>query len=291
MPDNLALAKEDALHLAEQLLRSVGVPPQPQVVVDLSMELAQPHPDFDAIAELVENDPSLAARALKLVNSALWGLPKRVESIKHAVAVLGIDTLNSVIITAALEESLGCRDDALNQTFWSHSLTVARTARMIAKRVLIMPEFANQAYLAGLFHDCAIPLFRRKYPDYDEIARACLRPGETGVEEENRRYDTDHGVVGYLVARFWRLPEPVGEAIWFHHDPDLTMHADPVTRTIKAVLLLADYIAAGDGTLNEEQEDEAIWCAEHEPVLRELKLTLEDVKDLKDDALIAVGAM
>jgi HD-like signal output (HDOD) protein len=103
------------------------------------------------------------------------------------------------------------------------------------------------------------------------------------VEEENRRYDTDHCVVGYLVAHAWSLPAAVGEAIWFHHEPGLEMHTDPLCRTLKAVLLLADYLCSG------AVDEEIFWADEHQAVLAELDLDVEAVKDLEEEVQIALG--
>ena len=279
----------DLVQQAEKLLANVGLPIQPQVVVDINFELAMPDPDFDEIAKLISSDPSLAARTLKLANSALIGLPSKVVTIKQAISALGITKLNDLIITSALQEAVSDEHDALNEKFWSHSLMVARSAELIARQVLMMAEFASPAYLAGLFHDCAVPLFRKRFPDYDDLFVSGLTQGAWGVEDEERRYRTNHCVVGHLVARNWKLPEAVTEAIWFHHDPGLDMHSDPLARMIKSVLMLAEYISLCDGTLETDPLSPEEWAEQYPQVLNELKLTVDDVADLREDALVAFG--
>ena len=279
----------DLVEQAERLLANVGVPIQPQVVVDINFELAMPDPDFDEIAKLISSDPSLAARTLKLANSAFFALPKKVVTIKQAIAALGITKLNDLIITTALQEAVAEEHDALNEKFWSHSLMVARSAELIARQVLMMSEFASPAYLAGLFHDCAVPLFRKRFDDYDDLFISGLTQGMISVQEEERRYRTNHCVVGHLIARNWKLPDAVTEAIWFHHEPGLDMHSDPLSRMIKSVLMLAEYISLCDGTLETEPLSPEAWAEHYPEVLNELKLTVDDIADLREDALVAFG--
>ncbi|GAB6041771.1 HDOD domain-containing protein [Endothiovibrio diazotrophicus] len=280
----------DLVEQAERLLANVGVPIQPQVVVDINFELAMPDPDFDEIAKLISSDPALTARTLKLANSALFNLPHRVESVKHAIATLGITKLSDLIITGALQEAVVEESDALNEKFWSHSLMVARSAELIARQVLVMSEFASPAYLAGLFHDCAVPLFRQRFADYEDLFVGDLTQGGWSVEEEERRYQTNHCVVGHLVARNWKLPDAVTEAIWFHHDPGLDMHSDPLARMIKAVLILAEYISLSDGTLETDPLSPAEWAERYPEILTELKLSVDEIADLREDALVAFGS-
>jgi putative nucleotidyltransferase with HDIG domain len=280
----------DLLHEAKRLVASVSLPIQPQIVVDLNFELAMPDPDFGEITRLINSDPALAARTLKLANSPLYGTGKRVKDIRHAISLLGTTRLNDLIITSALQEAMAAEHDALNEQFWSHSLMVARTAELIAKQLLMVQDIASAAYLAGLFHDCATPIMRRRFSDYDSLVLPTLGQTLDAIVEEERRYATNHCVIGFLIARNWRLPKAVGDAVWFHHDPEVRMHKDPLVRTIKSLLLLAEYISLGDGTLGETVPPPDLWAEHYQQAVTELKITVDEITDLREDALVAFGS-
>lgn len=160
---------------AAELIQNIGVPSNPQIVVDIDNEMKKIRVDFKTIADLVEKDVSLSAKVLKIANSPFFSTRKS-ETIEQALLVLGMTNFYNIIITAALREALDkySTNRAFNDRFLKHSCMVAQTARFVAKR--IKSPIIEMAYLVGLFHDCAVPLFMKRYQDAKEWATLHSQP-------------------------------------------------------------------------------------------------------------------
>jgi HD-like signal output (HDOD) protein len=105
------------------------------------------------------------------------------------------------------------------------------------ERIAVCNIFPDQAYLAGIFHDCGVPLLMQRFPSYCNEMRLGAPSGCIDLAEEDRKFNTDHCVVGYLVARHWRLPEFICDAIRYHHAiGELGQHE---ARTMVAIIQLA----------------------------------------------------
>ncbi|MCG6533667.1 MAG: HDOD domain-containing protein, partial [Syntrophales bacterium LBB04] len=177
------------------------------------------------------------------------------------------------------------------QRFWDHSLIVAQSAGFIAGK--IYPHLAELSYLAGLFHDCGIPLLLKKYGDYGECAGLALGPipqqafmesSSSIVVLEDQKYRTNHAITGYLVAKAWHLPSLVPEAVCFHHDSQSLIPIDPSIRQIVSLIMLAEFISCPYDTVGMKGGyDFEKWTQSHSAILSNLDLTQLDVSDLKED--------
>jgi putative nucleotidyltransferase with HDIG domain len=292
MSEQSLLNQEGYVKKAEELISNIGIPTQPQILVNLNKEINKPGADLGDIADIVSRDVALSAKLLKIVNSAFFGLREKVDSIHRALSLLGLKNFNKIILASSLREALGNHGPG-TEKFWNHSMTTATISSHIAKKVGF--EHEEQAYVAGLFHDCGVPFLMKKFSDYAQIVDYALSvvPSESlsgrsrsiiGIEEE--RYDTHHCAIGYLVAKSWRLSLTVAKSVWYHHYIHIDIHKDPSTKRLSAILLLADYIAGyilylSGGHCSVESESE--WANMHKKVLSELSLSIDNIKDLKED--------
>ncbi len=283
---------EDYSDKAEELVNSIGIPAQPKVIMELNREIANPDTNLSTISDIISKDVAMSAKVLKVVNSPFFGMKGKVDSIDRAVAMMGLKNFNKIILASSVREALGGTDPAIER-FWDHSMTTAAVATYIAEKIKM--ESPEQAYTAGLFHDCGIPLMMKKYPDYGELVDYALSVVNSaslsgssksivGIEDE--RYATHHCAVGYMVAKSWNLSPVVHKSIWYHHYIHLDVHDNPTTKRLSAVLILADYISSyilfSSGG-NCPVDSEAEWAKIHVNILSELGLNVDDVKDYKDD--------
>lgn len=290
MKDLLSL--EEYSDKAEELVKNIGIPTQPKILIEMTKEINNPYANLSTVADIISKDVAMSAKVLKLVNSAFFGLSKKIDSIDRALALMGIKNFNKIILATSLKESIGSTAPGL-ESFWDHSMAVATIAANIAQK--IGDESPEQAYTAGLFHDCGIPFLLKKYKDYPELVDFALGVVSStalsgtaksiiGIEDE--RYHTHHCAVGYIVAKSWNLSPTVHQSIWYHHYVHLNIHINEATKRLSAILILADYIGAyllylrgGKCPVNPESE----WAEVHTEVLSELALGSEDIKDLRDD--------
>jgi HD-like signal output (HDOD) protein len=277
---------------AEQIrrtLQGISVPPQPQIMVDLQMEQMQPYPDVHNICRLVSQDPGLSGSLLKLVNSPFYGLSNRITSIQHAINLLGTNTVINLINAQAIKGELNDDDIVALNRFWDSAQDIAQTCLTLAKRIGYQP--ADEAYALGLFHNCGIPLMLKRFPEYLQVQEEAYfraTPECRVVDTENRMLDTNHAVVGYFIARSWRLPERVCEAIANHHNALSVFNEESSRNTalknLLAILKMAEHICRCYQVLGRQERDQE-WETIRAPLLDYVGLTEYEFDNLREVVL------
>jgi len=200
----------------EALARQIGIPPRPVVVQQLQTELGKADPDIRKAAHIVSLDVALTVTVLKTVNSPMFGLSRRADSIEQAVVLIGLKQL-SILVTALSVRSVLKGDAQALARFYDSSSKKALAMSRMAKATRVVDVGLAQSF--GLFCDVGIPLLRNKFPSYTETLRVANMDTErpfTAVEQ--LAHNTDHAMIGGIMARTWSLPEQVCLAIRLHHD-------------------------------------------------------------------------
>ncbi len=234
-----SLGTEDAGRIKRLIEGGVKIPAQPRVLDELRKLMLRKEMDVRPLARIINQDPGLTAILFKVVgNSAYRQHPplSTVEEILHAVGVRQTFNLVQAISLAGLGDIKKNRQ--VYEAFWARSHTIAQLAMLIAdERVAVCNIFPDQAYLAGIFHDCGVPLLMQRFPAYCTEMRLGTPGIWTDLADEDRKFNADHCVVGYLVARHWCLPEFICDAIRYHHAMgELGAHE---ARSMVAILQLA----------------------------------------------------
>jgi putative nucleotidyltransferase with HDIG domain len=197
------------------------LPPLPRAL-QRALELIQnPNSTRTQLAEVLSLDPGLTGVFLRMVNSAYYGLPRRITSVEEAVGYLGYETVQSVIFATSANKILSGAVPAYKLErgmLWKHAVAVAAGASWIAKQRQIGP--ASEVYVAGLLHDVGklvIDLMLRQQSQTQELWDTSDK--QNWMEMERNTIGHDHAEVGAIVARSWNLPDRVVEAIAYHHVP------------------------------------------------------------------------
>jgi len=274
------LGEADAAKIKLLLERGVKIPPQPRVLQELYRLLQQKEFDVRVLARVINQDPGITALLFKVVSSAAYKQHQpfeTVEQILHAVGVRQTANLVQAVALAGLGNIK--KNPQVYEAFWARSQSVAQLAMLIAdERIAVCNIFPDQAYLAGIFHDCGVLLLAQRFAPYC----AEMRLGEPGrwveLAEEDRKFNADHCVVGYLVARHWHLPDFICDAIRYHHDlKQLGMHA---ARSMVAIVQLAVEIYYRD-----QRVHNAEWDRVKQEVLPELGLGEDTLPEFVDDII------
>jgi len=181
------------------------------------------HPGSDAgdFEQLIRRDPVVAARVLKVANSAYYGRSGKIATVRHAVVLLGLDTLRTILISLAFHSTLvRLKSPALDyRLLWRHSIAVATGTRLLAQMVRL--PSVEEAFLAGLLHDLGKLLIDQIFPT--EFARA-LREAITHQMPlflaEAMTIGHDHAEIGGWAADIWKLPPTLVDSIASHHAPE-----------------------------------------------------------------------
>ncbi|SMF94466.1 HDOD domain-containing protein [Methylomagnum ishizawai] len=192
------------------------IPAQPSIMIELNGLLNNDGVNMDTIAEVIGKDPALSAMMLRTVNTPFFSRGRKFNSIKQATGVMGLGCIRRVMLSAVFKSQYSKINAKKMELFWRHSELSAIACEIIAR--CCYPELSESAYLAGLFHDCAAPLFIQKYDDYCEFFNKHIEKSDSKiVDEENRRYSINHCIIGNRFCKAWSLPEVVCSGILYHH--------------------------------------------------------------------------
>ncbi|MCK5145340.1 HDOD domain-containing protein [bacterium] len=231
---------------AQKILASITIPSPPRVLIGIQEELSKAEPSFTKVLAFISEDVALTAKVIKVANSPFFATRYPIKGLETALPILGLDNFRNIILTSALRTAFkqtGLPQEEMN-TFHEHSLIVARTCQTISMhldRKVAYKIDTGLAYMAGLFHDCGMPLLGQRFPQYYNDLRAAGHNADLLQFEENR-YRTNHCIIGTFVARAWQLPEELNEAISQHHTTFTNQHDDKA-------LILAALIRTAEGLI------------------------------------------
>jgi HD-like signal output (HDOD) protein len=199
----------------QSVVASIRLPPQPEILIKVHGMLQADDPDVAAIIRLLSADTGLSAAILKTVNSSLYSPARRIGSVADAVRLLGMRSVIQIVTCATMRQALHNGAHARLQRYWDTSLRIAIAAGAVAKALNIgSPE---EAYTAGMFMDCGIPLLAERFPNYLEVLREANAGSEPCVDVEDRMLSTNHAVVGYYLTRSWNMPSTISLTALHHH--------------------------------------------------------------------------
>lgn len=212
--------QHDQLILEAILAGGVKLPPMPEVLFDLADLDKDAEAGPREYAHVIGRDPSLAGAVFRVAGSPVFGLRAKPDTLEKAVTLLGVRTTMAVAYGEALRQAFNdTRLQSVMAALWQRAAAVAET--MVAVQRALRPRGVSQdqALLLGLFHDCGVAVACRRYPAYAE-ALAKARPGAELIALD-RAHQTDHAVIGQMVARNWQLPPVIVQAIRWHHTTNL----------------------------------------------------------------------
>lgn len=206
--------------VTEALVRDIdSLPHFPENVLELIKLTSDPEVTLAAIAGKISTDPALTADLLKLVNSAFYMLPGRVNNILQAVKVVGMKGLRNLLYSYGAQKVLGTRYDEMRE-LWDHSYRTAYYAFLLTRGLKRQNELLDDVYVAGILHDLGRIIVSYLHPDMIErMQRFCAAKGIPASVLEKFSFGLNHAEIGGLLARKWNFPEQLVEGITLHHDP------------------------------------------------------------------------
>lgn len=194
------------------------LPPFPAVALQLLTLLDDDDVPMKRVVDLLRVDPALSAEILRVSNSALYGLSRRIDNVSHAVVVLGTEVVKRLALTVALGRF--SRRSLSHQGLricWDHSMAVALLSERLAE-AMHLPR--DRGYTAGLLHDVGRLALLACYPvEYGNMLDVARENDFDQLECERQLFDIDHSAAGEWLARHWNLPDDLVDSIARHHDP------------------------------------------------------------------------
>lgn len=197
--------------------RIKNLPTLPNIIPHLMRVLDNPNSSAADVGKVISSDQALMTKILKLVNSAMYGLPRRISTLSQATAILGFNAVRSTAIAATVFQNLG-NGSFDRMKFWEHALGCAVASKIIARRA--GHQNAEEAFIAGLVHDIG-KMIIDQYLNEDFI-KICSRVEAGGISMYDAEFEilgVSHTHIGGWLARKWNFPQPLVNTIVYHHHP------------------------------------------------------------------------
>lgn len=252
-----------SIELAQSAIQdNVTIPTLPHVVAQINALVDDPDVGTREIGAAVSEDPPIAAKVLKIANSASFGLMEEVVSTEHATAVLGVRQLRSIAMQASVIsdfDHLLDQDDFDVKEMWRHSILTGHVCAEIARRCHGRLGLApDEFHVIGLLHDMGKVLLLESQKDkFLEALRTAAEKRQPEFFWEEKVLGFNHAHVGALIARQWELPSAVCDAIQFHHGPREAVARDTIVALVANVNLMVHRVAEGNLGGAEKVFDEA----------------------------------
>ena len=271
-----AIDEEKALK--ELVNRGLKIPPWPKVLSELQQAIDAGNDDARTMARIIGKDPGLAAMVFRVAKSPVIAKGKKsFDRLDQILMVMGTKQVLNLVQAVSLTTALSDGAQKVLDAFWTRSAEIADIAGLIAaERVSVCNVFPEQAHMAGIFRECGIPVLMQRFPDYcNTVSFENMQCGLT-VQEEDRRFGVDHCVIGYLVARHWKLPDFIASAILYHGE--MPREELGAVRSLAAILHLANHYYN-----HVKHIDTANWGVLKGDVLAELGFHPEEEDEFRAD--------
>ncbi len=226
--------------------------PMPHVTYKARKLINSSKSSFSEIGNILKTDPALAARILKVANSAYYGMSGKISSIKHAATMLGADTLIQIITLVSNSKMLGKSLTGYgidSGELWKHAITTAVCANILS--IKRSPEDEEDSFFAGLMHDSGKIILDGYVVEREDIFQRYIKVSNASFQKaELRILGFDHAHTGCELCLKWSLPKRLANAIKYHHNPFASGG-----NTLSYILHIANYMAKTPETaLSEDRE-------------------------------------
>ncbi len=245
MSESSAIPEEFKNHVSpekdwKEIVAWVGdLPPLPHVAAQALGLIEDPDTTAGQLTELLGGDTALAARVLKIANSAMFSRQREITTINQAIMTIGFKTLKGIIVAATLRQ-LNRKFGPIEQMIWQNSACTAIACRKVAAH--LKKPYVEEVFLLGLLHDLGKLVLMRQIPkEYKEIV-ATTEGGVIFNDAEQEKFGFAHPLIGALVAKKWNFSLETCQVILHHHDPLPASIEDDVQEKT-AVVQLADAVA------------------------------------------------
>lgn len=174
-------------------------------------------------AELIMPDQATSAKILKIANSAFFGFVNKIESIPHAITLLGLNEIRNILIAMEIIDFFNTKRNVVYFKpvhFWRHSIATGIMSRLIAEKMKV--KKMESYFLSGILHDIGkLFLFKYEEHDFELCLKLAMETKKSLHLIEKEIIGIDHTTIGLLIAKKWNLPESIYASIQYHHEMDV----------------------------------------------------------------------
>jgi len=211
-------------NIMKELHNIKSLPPLPDIYLKIEKLSRDPKATSRDFAKILELDPAITARLLRMSNSAYYSFKRKIKSVKDTVTLMGTREILSLVRLACITGNLKTKPDieAVVKKVWEHSAGVAITARLLYKKTDLCAEkdLEEELFICGIIHDLGKIILWDFFPEiYMSFTLHPKVSSYPSIKEEEEFMGASHEDVGRTLAEYWKLPEPLSDAISYHHRP------------------------------------------------------------------------
>ncbi len=230
--------------LYDNLDRIESLPAFPAIafeVIKLTRDSSSTSKDIEKI---IEKDPNLVSQILKMANSSFYGLSREVNSLNHAINLLGFVQVENIVMISVMLTSvkkLPLHKHFNRDKFLEHSFGCGVTAKIIANMLNL--NFSSSEFSGGVMHDIGKVLLDLYAPDaLDEILENAYKKGLSFYDSEMELYDMNHSLLGAKLLSIWGLPNELMDIVEYHHNPK-----EANNKLLVSIVHVADLLTYSEG--------------------------------------------
>ena len=270
-----------------------NLPALPAIVSRLIRVVNSSDTSAEDAARLIQQDPALTTKMLRLANSAFYGIPRSISSVSSAVVILGFNTIRSLVLSASVMKMFSSSPQASfeKDRFWKHSIVCAIAAKIIVRQFMgIRMMDPESAFCAGILHDIGKLIFTEfAGNDYLEACSYARKNSVPLIDAERRFLGITHADIGRILADKWALPLDLEYAVVFHHEPAKADSLLDLVTTVHMANVLTHKVGMGlwenDPTPPEWEEARSvlrIGPPDYERIVKSLQESLEKSNEFID---------
>ena len=195
------------------------LPTLPVAAIKFNQMVAEGNASMKEISKALGQDQAIVLKILKMANSAFFGLRKKVETLQHAVVILGINTVRNAVLSLSVVDCFkaGDKGDSGEATnLWKHSLAVAVTSQYLSQQTKVSTP--DDCFVGGLLHDVGKLVLLQYFPQtLTNILQTMAERRQSFLMAERELTNATHAIIGGTLAKKWRLPEGLVGVIRNHH--------------------------------------------------------------------------
>ncbi|RMD50503.1 MAG: HDOD domain-containing protein [Ignavibacteria bacterium] len=241
----------------------------PEFLKDVLRTLNKENVSINEATKMINRDQSLVTKILRIANSPLYGLYRKVASVEYALHIIGLAEVTNIVTGITLMETFKIKSDKyLDQhDFWQHSYTVGNLCKSLCNDFQV--EHSREAFVAGFLHDLGISVTHKYlHESFIGIYERVLNESKCFCDLENEVFGMNHQEIALTLLDKWNFPIFLCQAVLFHHKPS----KQATDNRLSAIIHLADKI------VNDIAEGKYVWD-------RNSELDLEGLSVLKINSL------
>ena len=231
------------------------LPSLPHVLVKLLQACRDENTCFDILSNIISHDAALCSKVIKAANSPVYGRAQHLNSLKHTLMFLGLDTIKSIAITASIKQFFSEYSNQKThflKAFWQHSLSCATIARSLAE--LTSYPYTEEAYISGMLHDIGKLMIEPKMDAQYRAFDHSSYPADEILQSEEEALGINHPELAAIMLEKWNMPDVICDAVRYHH---VTTDEIQQAHQLAKIVHLASLLASNTNDVNSSIKTEA----------------------------------